>query len=262
MKYLLEPVFQAFEKQFSIGITLHDFGHLLYKGENLLVHPSRFSHRQSFPLQCGRKPRTYCVAHCMDDVNRRLLEKHGAYTLKRCKYGYLEVIYSYFQFDKCSIVFYAGLFERPVPREKVDALRLLLPVFALGVIGQAAMIRRTHENSLDVQDRISAYISAHFMERISTADLAKKLCLSISRTCHLVQERFQCSFFDLLTAERLHHAKLYLKDSDMRISMIAGFCGFYSVEHFNRTFKKMLAAAPTTYRKLHKKNDPPREKSG
>ncbi|MBO5899436.1 MAG: helix-turn-helix transcriptional regulator, partial [Lentisphaeria bacterium] len=90
----------------------------------------------------------------------------------------------------------------------------------------------------------------NFNRSISTADLAKHLTLSVSRTCHLVNSCFQCPFSELLIRERISHAKLFLSQTDYRVNEIAFMCGFSSVEHFNRMFRNQTALAPLAYRKL------------
>jgi AraC family transcriptional regulator len=126
----------------------------------------------------------------------------------------------------------------------------LLPVLVNGLLDEAERIRSGSLQTLSTREKVEEFVSANFNRAVSTVDLARHLTLSVSRTCHLVNSCFQCPFSELLTRERIAHAKLFLSQTDYRVSEIAFMCGFSSVEHFNRMFRNKTSFAPLAYRKL------------
>jgi AraC family transcriptional regulator len=138
----------------------------------------------------------------------------------------------------------------PEEHARIIQLHALLPIFVNGLLDEAERIRSSSLRVLSVKEKIQEFIADNFNRSISTADLARHLTLSVSRTCHLVNSCFQCPFSELLTRERIAHAKLFLSQTDYRVSEIAFMCGFSSVEHFNRMFRNKTSFAPLAYRKL------------
>ena len=65
----------------------------------------------------------------------------------------------------------------------------------------------------------------------------------------MVRETCGAPFSELLTRERLAHAELFLRHTDYRIGEIAGMCGFASVEHFTRMFRRRRGMSPGEFRR-------------
>lgn len=248
----LEPLLTDFEMLCSCRLTMHDHHHLLFNGSGeRMVKKERFSHRKSFDA-CGYASRSYCVSRCMFQYNNHILRTRCRSCIKRCMYGNIEVAAPIFNGNTHIFSLFAGLWKHPVTsadHEKIMRLHNLLPAFAEGLLREAERIRCSTIQNVTTKGEIKNFIAANFNSDISTADLAKHLKLSISRTCHLVKEYFNTSFSELLTAERLSHAKLFLLHTDYRINEIAFMCGFSSVEHFNRMFKKKIGTSPGNFRK-------------
>ena len=102
-------------------------------------------------------------------------------------------------------------------------------------------------------EKIQKFIGDHYFEDVSTADAARAVCISVSRLCHILKENSMGTFSQMLTAERIYHAKQFLtfSDSDLRLFEIAALCGFREYEHFSRTFKKETGVTPAAWRKEH-----------
>ena len=133
---------------------------------------------------------------------------------------------------------------------RILSLCRLLPVFAEGLLAEAERIRQKIDSGRQTQrERILSFVSENFNRAVSTRELARHLSLSVTHTCHLVTELCGCSFFELLTRERMTHAELFLRHTDYRVREIAFLCGFASVEHFNRIFKRWNRMSPTQFRK-------------
>ena len=252
----LEPLLKDFEQLCGCRLTMHDHHHLLVNGSGgLMVRRERFSHRQTFS-DCGYASRNYCVSQCMFNYNRKVSRTRCRSCINHCMYGNIEVSAPIFKGDAHVFTIFAGLWKYPVDTQthrKIMQLHNLLPVFARGLLEEAERIRSNSLRTITLKENIEAFISDNFNRSISTADLAEHLKLSVSRTCHLVKEHFNTPFSELLTNERISHAKLFLHHTDYRMNEIAFMCGFTSVEHFNRVFRKTAGTSPGAFRKREKK---------
>jgi AraC-like DNA-binding protein len=56
------------------------------------------------------------------------------------------------------------------------------------------------------------------------------------------------TFTDYLSRTRVERAKNLLLNPNVRVSEVAYDCGFISLTHFNRVFKKVVGKSPTFYR--------------
>ena len=133
-------------------------------------------------------------------------------------------------------------------REKMRHISLLLPLFVNGICGIAEKIRGQEIYGNSLKKRIYSYIKENFNRPVSTRDIASHLSLSVPRVCHLIKLHCGKTFFELLTAERIRNAKLFLKKSDFRIKEISSLCGFCSQEHFNRVFLAEVGMTPGKFR--------------
>jgi hypothetical protein len=71
--YTLKPYLKAWEETFDCRITLHDYVHFLFSEGQPLYDPwSRCFHRRTFPEQCGKEFRPYCIRYCMNKFNERI----------------------------------------------------------------------------------------------------------------------------------------------------------------------------------------------
>ena len=247
--HILEPYFRAFEESIGCRVTLHDYVNFLFsEGRPLFDSFLRCSHRRTFPEQCGKEFRPYCIRHCMDELNARLEKKPCGCCFKHCRKNYWEVAVPVYRNGSCILVFFAGLFNPHTEREEMRRVSLLLPFFVSGVCGIAENIREKEFFGNSLKKKIVSFVKENFNHPVSTRDLADHLSLSVTRVCHLVKVHCGKTFFELLTEERLRHAGLFLKQSDFRIKEISELCGFQNPEHFNRVFRSATGMTPGKFR--------------
>lgn len=247
--YVLEPYFRAFEKSTACRITLHDYANFLFAGGRSLFDCTfRCSHRRTFPEQCGKEIKQYCISHCMDNFNARIARTQRDCYFKHCRKNFWEVAAPVFRNNSCVLVFFAGLFDPHTEREKMRQISLLLPLFINGICGIAEKIREREMYGNSLEKRIYSYVRENFNRPVSTRDIASHLSLSLTRVCHLIKLHCGKTFFELLTEERIRNARLFLKQSDFRIKEISGLCGFRNPEHFNRVFHAAVGMTPGKFR--------------
>ena len=250
----IEPALKAMEELLGCRLCLHLYNDLFYRGPVPLIDRTRQSHRKTFPDQCGREQRSYCLRHCMDELNRRMFSapERDLFAV-HCRNGYFELVAPVFRDGKCVLALFAGLLD-PGEKEKIRRIAGLLPVFAAGLEARArTMTLRRKGKQNGFIERVEDFIEKHYPEPVSTADAAKALCVSISRFCHILRESGQTSFSGMLMNERLYHAKQMLSfgDPDFPIAEIARLCGFPSYEHFSRSFHRETGESPASWRKKH-----------
>ena len=248
----IEPELQAFEESLGCRICIHDFSGLFYQGDSTMFRKERQSHRKTFPDRCGREQRSYCIRHCMDELNQRIASAPDEDILEvHCRSGCFELVAPVCRDGRCVLGLFAGLLDKQ-DIEKNRLIARLLPVFAAGLEAKVRTMRSLKHGSRDaVIERVEEFIQDHYAEPISTADAAKKLCVSVSRLCHILQACGKGRFSEMLMAERIQHAKhmLAFSDSDIQIGEIANLCGFSVYEHFTRSFKKIVGVSPSEWRK-------------
>ncbi|GKX30342.1 hypothetical protein SH1V18_28220 [Vallitalea longa] len=103
------------------------------------------------------------------------------------------------------------------------------------------------ENSLIEQTK--EFIYQHYMEPISLALIADKLCISYAYLSNLFHEMEGKSYIKFLTEVRLKHAANLLKNNDLKLDYITKKVGYISVKHFSYVFKKYYGVTPGEYRK-------------
>jgi AraC-like DNA-binding protein len=84
---------------------------------------------------------------------------------------------------------------------------------------------------------------------ISIGKVAKRINTSTHSLSQVINEKYQHSFFDLISRNRIKEAKKILnEDSNIRISDVAYDVGYNSLSAFNTTFKKLTGCTPSQYR--------------
>ncbi len=248
----IEPELQTFERVFGCRICLHPFTDIFYRGTTRLFAPIRQSHRRTHPGRCGREQRSYCIRHCMDELNRRIAASPSRDLFAvHCRNGCFELAAPVYRGGRCVLVVFAGLLDVR-DREKVRTIGRMLPVFAAGIerrVYDMAVAKECVRDTLP--ERAKEYIEQHYAENISTSTAARALCVSVSHLCHALRASGEGSFSQMLMSERILRAKqlLTFSDPDVRLTDIARLCGFVRYEHFCRCFAAAAGMSPSAWRR-------------
>lgn len=117
-------------------------------------------------------------------------------------------------------------------------LQVLLPQMATSDL----TTDKTLQNAL-------AFVTSHWNEEFSVADLAKKCCVSESTIYHLFQRELGQSPVHVLHSIRINMAIEYLENTDCSISTISHMVGFRSENHFRKVFTEITGTTPLKLRK-------------
>lgn len=98
-------------------------------------------------------------------------------------------------------------------------------------------------------ERILDYISLHFKEDISNESIGKALNYNPNYLNRLVLSNTNLTLHNYIVLYRLDHSIKLMKTTDKPLCEIALECGFCSLSHFTRSFKKHTDMLPKDYRK-------------
>lgn len=259
------------ERLLGLNITLHDIGGIFHDGlGNPLLGKLRQNHHR-LPI-CALADRNRCVEYCRKGMNAKAGSAHETYFIGTCRIGLIEIVIPLKKDNIHLATIFAGIWRKPGPPKKngefkytkellrtysslpvsdggyfESVARLLLAV-GQGLLKNLEEIQRIDMPHPTRKDEIQKFLILNAQRDISLADLAKRLCLSPSRTCHLVKSLFGKSFVELLTAERINRAKTFLLSTDYPVKEIAETVGIGNEYYFNRTFKKLTGLPPGKYR--------------
>ena len=81
--------------------------------------------------------------------------------------------------------------------------------------------------------------------------LAEEMNMSVSYFQHVYKALYGVSVTKDIIISRIEYASYLLLNQNTTISETAAFCGYDSIEHFNRQFKKLKGCSPNEYKKSH-----------
>ncbi|MBQ2967313.1 MAG: helix-turn-helix transcriptional regulator [Clostridia bacterium] len=176
------------------------------------------------------------------------------------------VVFSATQKEQCQLTF-----DTPIQIQNTDffytLLRLLHEEFHSGTEHGAtldlllkALLEKTKEifSTIPVQPRTDKEITIHNMrtEILGCAQFDWNI-EKVAATCHMSPSRFHVVYKQKygispmanIIQNRIIIAQSLLRTTDKAIHEIAENCGYRSVAHFSRQFKKMTGSTPTEFRK-------------
>ncbi len=108
--------------------------------------------------------------------------------------------------------------------------------------------RVLYERHRDAITESIDYINAHFTEDITISDISRMSMLSQSYFSYLFKCVIGKTFVEYLNELRIREAMKLLTGTNKRVTDICFETGFKNVNHFNRTFKKIVGISPMQYR--------------
>lgn len=131
---------------------------------------------------------------------------------------------------------------------RIEAQHLGTELF-LEILRMTGALSDSRESSSIMMDRVAAYLSLHLGETITVKQMAELVHLSPSRFTVLFREMYGVSPYRYLLELRIERAIEMMQTPDLRLSQIALYCGFQTVQHFSIAFRKVIGITPSVYRK-------------
>lgn len=97
-------------------------------------------------------------------------------------------------------------------------------------------------------DKVLSYIQSNYTQKLSLGDIAAMAHMNPSAFCRYFKEQSGKTLLQYIMDVRIGYACRLLVVSKMTVSQIAIECGFDSLAHFNKMFKKLTKFTPTSYR--------------
>ncbi len=273
-----KPVFlwetlRFLEARFKVVITIHDcFGKLAGPDGEQVLEPYMM-HRHPF-CRHRRKESSSCNAACIKDClfhAESYARKQNLPFLHQCWKGGWELIVPIQQNGVLEFLFYAGVFrlksDKPsaIPESvkslyrslsirdqaELEKLAYLLTGFGLSLLQYSLENRAEpeYDRHTMLRRKIRNYLSNHIHESIRLKDLAAELCLSETRTSHLVKRLFSVPFQSIVTEERINLALNLLRNPELPLKVIAEKTGFQNEYYFSRVFRSRCGFPPGRFRK-------------
>ncbi len=98
-------------------------------------------------------------------------------------------------------------------------------------------------------EKILTYLSGHFREDIDLNEISSLVAMNTSSFCRYFKERSGKTFTEYMLDLRIGYACKLLVENTMDVIQISIECGFNTIAHFNRIFKRNTGLTPTEYRK-------------
>lgn len=260
-------LWEEFEQRFQLLLTIHDHIGVFMMPNGRRLLPRHNIHRATCcQYKIGKRLR--CFQHCRHNVIVEGEKRRGPFRYQ-CWRGIVECVVPLFQGKELAATIFAGAFRDP--DFPVDTLSryyrrhyLAMPpwseevgnkvAFLLTLMGNALMHLANNLASEYAQaetgrkGQIRQFLIDNASYQVTLADLAHHLGLSVSRTSHIVNELFQCSFTTLRQQEQIKLAKKLLTDGSLSLREVASHCGFQNEFYFSRVFKQHCGLPPGAFR--------------
>ena len=244
---------ELLEKMLDCRLVFHDVRYRFFSGRKIkCLRKYRNLHWRN-PDCCPLDEVASCVKHCVVKLRNILTIERTPCRIWHCRKGYVQLAAPVFRNNTLCCILFAGLWQRPLDKEKIRRISSILPIVAEGLTGQMENFLEKEKDGGDFRYEVLKFLEQHCSENISLHDLAHKLALSSSRTCHLVTEYFGRSFSVLLLELRLEKACYFLRGKYLSVNETARLCGFSSVNYFSAAFRKKYNISPKVYQLKYSK---------
>ena len=98
-------------------------------------------------------------------------------------------------------------------------------------------------------DKVISYLNKNYTRNVSLDEIASFAAMNASAFCRYFRSKTGKSFKNYILDMRIGYACKLLLMEDISISQLSSECGFETISHFNKTFKKNTGYVPSQYRK-------------
>jgi AraC-like DNA-binding protein len=133
-----------------------------------------------------------------------------------------------------------------------QGIRQLLRLFGRDLSILASQhLNAPHVHPPPCVNRANEYIHAHFREPLPIADVARHVGFCPDHFGRIFARWTGLTFTDYVGRVRVEKVKEMLSSTQQGVGEVALVCGFDSIPHFNRLFKRQTGLTPRAYRAAH-----------
>lgn len=99
-------------------------------------------------------------------------------------------------------------------------------------------------------DKVLAYLNKRYVLNVSLPEIASYAAMNPAAFCRFFKAHTGKSFKTFLLDMRIEFACKLLIIDKSDIANISGLCGFETISHFNKSFKRKMGFCPSVYRKM------------
>jgi len=99
-------------------------------------------------------------------------------------------------------------------------------------------------------DKVISFLNKNYTRTISLEEIASFAAMNASAFCRYFKSKTGKSFKNYILDMRIGYACKLLLMEDISISQLSSQCGFETISHFNKSFKKNTGYVPSQYRKM------------
>lgn len=113
-----------------------------------------------------------------------------------------------------------------------------------------SVLYNTREQSADNNrlKKILTYLEQHYLEEISLEEVAEIGAMNNSSFCRFFKDKTGKTLIQYIIEMRIAYACELLNNTTQDIFQISFTCGFNSISHFNKIFKRITQVTPSHYR--------------
>ncbi|MFM9278817.1 helix-turn-helix domain-containing protein [Paenibacillus jiagnxiensis] len=137
--------------------------------------------------------------------------------------------------------------------ESISRFRTLeqLEEWMVQVIQGILSFKQEHQipRKKDIIAEIKEYVTEHYSEPISLADLSARFFINPYYLSQLFKQKTGETYLNFLAQTRINKAKELLIRTDLKVYEICQRVGYSDAQHFARLFEKLTGCKPSEYRK-------------
>lgn len=121
-----------------------------------------------------------------------------------------------------------------------------------GLIGYGKGVRNVDYASTVTNKRLRdaiLFIESHYMQKLSLTNISEEVGINHNSLTKLFKAECNTTVIEYVMDYRIKVAKKQLAFTDVPIKELAVRCGFQTVQHFGRVFKKKTGKTPANFRK-------------
>lgn len=99
-------------------------------------------------------------------------------------------------------------------------------------------------------DKVISFINKNYTRQIGLEEIASFASMNATAFCRFFKKETGKSLKNFIFDMRVGYACKLLLMNEMNVTQISSACGFETISHFNKTFRKVSGYSPTEYRKM------------